>query len=113
MSSTGAACRSDPASATRVLNCSGDGSRLPFDQLARSTEEEKQGLSVLVHDLFVHERQTANGARRLAYLAFAAGRASGPNRPIKILALKTIRIDGILNVSGGRGDAGAVRDDSI
>ena len=38
LSSTGAACRSEPASATRVLNCSGDGSRLPFAQLARSID---------------------------------------------------------------------------
>src|SRR5918994_1108133 len=38
LSSTGAACRSDPASATRLLNFSGEGSLLPLDQLPRSID---------------------------------------------------------------------------
>jgi hypothetical protein len=33
-------------------------------------DEEQAGRDILVHDLYVHERQTAQGLRRLAYLAF-------------------------------------------
>ena len=59
LSSTGAACRSEPASQIRVLNCSGDGSLLPLDQLLRSIDCSRNDAQSRSAPCSIHPRSTS------------------------------------------------------